>query len=119
MAAAERMNPSFRRSLPRADADDIIMGDRQWFILYVVVCVEVGIFLTLVPWSAIWERNYFLEAYPSLQSILLAPALRGAVAGLGLANIYMGLSEVLNRRRRSPRESEIPHRAVVASDDRV
>jgi len=99
------------------------MGDRQWFILYVVVCLEVGIFLTLVPWSAIWERNYFLEAYPSLRAILLAPALRGAVAGLGLANIYMGLSEVLNRRRRAPLESELKtpaHRpAVVASDDRA
>jgi hypothetical protein len=95
------------------------MGDRQWFILYVVVCLEVGIFLTLVPWSAIWERNYFLEAYPSLRSILLAPALRGAVAGLGLANIYMGLTELLNRRRAVPRESEMPRRAVVASDDRV
>ena len=89
-----------------AGADDI-MGDRQWFILYVVVCLEVGIFLTLVPWSAIWERNYFLEAYPSLRAILLAPTLRGAVAGLGLANIYMGLSEVLNRRRSAPRESEL------------
>jgi len=82
------------------------MGDRQWFILYVVVCLEVGIFLLLVPWSPIWERNYFLDAYPSFRTILLAPALRGAVAGLGLANIYMGLSEVLNRRRKAPQESE-------------
>lgn len=99
------------------------MGDRQWFILYVVVCLEVGIFLILVPWSAIWERNYFLETYPLLRAILLAPALRGAVAGLGLANIYMGLSEVLNRRRRAPLESELKttaHRpAVVVSDDRA
>lgn len=75
------------------------MGDRQWFVLYVVVCIEVGIFLTLVPWSAIWERNYFLDVYPALRAILLAPAVRGAVTGLGAANIYMGLKEVLNRRR--------------------
>jgi len=110
------------------------MGDRQWFILYVVVCLEVGIFLALVPWSAIWERNYFLVAYPSLRAIVLAPALRGAVAGLGLANIYMGLAEVLNRRRRgfdktqlrSPggalgEDESTPRRreAVVASDDRA
>jgi hypothetical protein len=75
------------------------MGDRQWFVLYVVVCIEVGIFLTLVPWSAIWERNYFLDAYPPLRAILLVPAVRGAVAGLGIANIYMGLKEVVTRRR--------------------
>ncbi len=102
------------------------MGDRQWFVLYLVVCLEVGIFLLLVPWSAVWERNYFLEAYPSLRAILLAPAIRGAVAGLGLANIYMGLSEVLNRRRMALRGNERgegtspPHqRPVVASDDRA
>ncbi len=109
------------------------MGDRQWFILYVVVCLEVGIFLALVPWSAIWERNYFLEAYPSLRAVLLSPAFRGAVAGLGLANIYMGLSEVLNRRRRAFLESESlaneerkggpsargPNQAELASDDRA
>ena len=75
------------------------MGDRQWFILYVLVCIEVGIFLALVPWSAIWERNYFLETYPSLRSVVLATTFRGAVAGLGLANIYLGLNEVLDRLR--------------------
>ena len=73
------------------------MGSRQWFILYVLVCIEVGIFLALVPWSAIWESNYFLEAYPSLRSVVLSTTFRGAVAGLGLANIYLGLNEVLGR----------------------
>ncbi len=52
------------------------MGDRQWFVLYVLVCLEVGFFLMLVPWSAIWERNYFLEAFPDLRPVLLSPTLR-------------------------------------------
>ena len=78
-----------------------MMADRQWFVLYVLVCLEIGLFLTLVPWSAIWERNYFLEAYPGLRPFMLAPALRGAVCGLGLANIYLGISEILNRWRTS------------------
>jgi hypothetical protein len=75
------------------------MEDRQWFVLYVVVCLEVGLFLALVPWSAVWERNFFLDAYPALRPILLAPAVRGAVAGLGIANVYMGVREILSRRR--------------------
>ncbi len=81
-------------------------GDRQWLVLYVIVCIEVGVFLTLVPWSGIWERNYFLELYPALRPILLAPAVRGAVAGLGAANIFMGLKEVLNLRRTSITEKD-------------
>ena len=92
------------------------MGYRQWFILYIVVCLEVGFFLTLVPWSPIWERNYFLNAYPGLGPILLAPSVRGAVVGLGLANIYMGLSEVLRRRRgTSEGHSSIPENPTAGS----
>jgi hypothetical protein len=65
--------------------------------------LEIGIFLMLVPWSAVWERNYFLDAFPSLRPILLNPAVKGAVAGLGLANVYVGLSELFHRwvKRRS------------------
>lgn len=74
------------------------MGDRQWFVLYVLVCLEVGIFLLLVPWSVIWERNYFLQAYPGLSGIMLHPSFRGAVSGLGFANIYLGVGEALGRR---------------------
>jgi hypothetical protein len=109
------------------------MGERQWFVLYVLVCLEVGIFLALVPWSAIWERNYFLEVYPTLRPIVLAPAFRGAVAGLGLGNIYLGLHEIIGRFRGSPSEgspSEVrrrreeetsrrePEHALTASEER-
>jgi hypothetical protein len=75
------------------------MEDRQWFVLYVLVCLEVGFFLILVPWSAIWERNYFLEVFPDLRPVLLSPSLRGAVCGLGLANVFLGVNEILNRLR--------------------
>jgi len=77
------------------------MQDRQWFVLYVLVCLEVGIFLILVPWSAIWERNYFLQAYPMLGIIVLDPTFRGAVSGLGIANIYVVLLDVIERRRQA------------------
>ena len=75
------------------------MGGRQWFVLYVLVCLEVGFFLMLVPWSAIWEHNYFLQTFPDLRPVLLSPTLRGAVCGLGLANVYLGVTEILNRLR--------------------
>ncbi len=77
------------------------MGDRQWFVLYVLICLEVGVFLLLVPWSVIWERNYFLQAYPALSDVVLNSMFRGAVSGLGVANIYIGLNEVMGRKARS------------------
>lgn len=84
------------------------MIDRHWYVLYVLVCLEVGIFLALVPWSVIWERNYFLQVYPSLRPFLLSPAIRGAVSGLGVANIFVVLHEVMARRRQSmPSSTEL------------
>jgi hypothetical protein len=84
------------------------MGDRQWFILYILISLEVGIILVLAPWSVFWERNYFLQAYPGLGSFLTEPAVRGAVSGLGLTNIYVGLSAVLGTRTCRPREQPTP-----------
>lgn len=83
------------------------MGERQWFVLYILLCLEMGIFLVLVPWSFIWERNYFLQVLPDLRHVLLQPAFRGAVSGLGLANIYLGLSEIARRRRAASETSTI------------
>lgn len=72
--------------------------DRQWFVLYVLVCLEVGVFLLLVPWSIIWGRNYFLQVFPEMSGVMLHPIVRGAVSGLGAANLYVGLGEVWRRR---------------------
>lgn len=91
------------------------MVDRQWFVLYVLICLEVGVFLVFVPWSAIWERNYFLENYPRLRPILLSPALRGAVCGLGFGNIYLAFHEVVARLR--ARAARGPNRASDAKSD--
>jgi len=84
-------------------------GDRQWFVLYVLVCLEVGFFLMLVPFSAIWEHNYFLDAFPGLRPLVLSPTLRGAVSGLGVANVYLGVAEILNRLHARNRTSEREH----------
>ena len=84
-----------------------MIGSRQWFLLYVLICLELGVFLVLVPWSGIWERNYFLQAYPALGKLVLDPMFRGAVSGLGVANIYLGLNEFIGRRTRSSTPTEL------------
>lgn len=61
-------------------------------VLFVLVLFELGIFLIILPWSAIWEQNFFLNRYPSLIHILLNPAMRGLVSGLGLLDIFVAIS---------------------------
>lgn len=55
----------------------------------------MGLLLVLVPWSEFWERNYFVQTLPLLESIAANNYVRGAVSGLGVVNVVLGLGELL------------------------
>ena len=50
--------------------------------------------LILIPWSAFWDRNYFVEAMPALGVLLTNNFVRGAVSGLGVVNLLAALAEL-------------------------
>jgi hypothetical protein len=50
-----------------------------------------GLALILVPWSDIWETNYFIYQYPGLGLIAENTFLRGVVSGLGFMNVLLSL----------------------------
>jgi len=50
-----------------------------------------GLALILVPWSDLWDANYFLYHYPALGIFLKNPFLRGAISGLGFMNVLLSL----------------------------
>jgi hypothetical protein len=68
-------------------------------VLLILICFELGVLLVLLPWSNIWERNYFLNRYPVLIRYLLNPSLRGAISGLGVLDIALAAGMI---RRRDP-----------------
>jgi hypothetical protein len=57
----------------------------------VVVCCLMGAVLFYLPWTGIWEQNYFLSHFPSMMRILLHPSFRGAVSGLGILDIFLAI----------------------------
>jgi hypothetical protein len=57
--------------------------------LTVVLLFEMGALLLYLPWSSFWEQNYFLNHYPQLMRIVLNPALRGIVSGIGVLDILV------------------------------
>jgi hypothetical protein len=73
--------------------------------------------LILIPWSAFWDRNYFVEAVPVLGSMLTNNFVRGAVSGLGVVNLLAALAELADlfgdraERQRLPEEpaDSLPH----------
>ena len=64
-------------------------------LLLAALFVEVGFVLLIVPWSILWDRNYFIDAFPQLQAILTSNYVRGAVSGLGAVNIGAGIGELV------------------------
>ena len=62
-------------------------------VLWVVLFLEVGILLMVVPWSTYWDRNYFADGLPWLQRPMRNMFVRGAVSGLGLVNLVAAAVE--------------------------
>ena len=62
-------------------------------VLYILLCVEIGTFLLVLPWSGIWERNLLLHYSPVLRPFYMSSYLRGAVSGLGLVNLWLGVTQ--------------------------
>jgi hypothetical protein len=63
-------------------------------ILYVVFCFEIGVFLFVFPWVSLWTRNYFVGHYPWFAIVARNYFLRGAVSGLGLADVWLACFEM-------------------------
>ena len=81
-------------------------------IFYIILCLEIGIFLTLAPWwpdgmfgIRDWGSNYFLlyaarkTGIQGLQAVVASGWVRGAVSGIGLLNIGIGFWEIFNFKR--------------------
>ena len=49
-------------------------------------------------WKEMWDHNALLLDYPRLHHYLLLGPVRGLVSGLGLLDLWIGFSEVVNYR---------------------
>ena len=76
---------------------------RLWLVVFVLFCLEVGIILTVLPWTRLWVDNSLTLPYPSLRDVLANNFVRGLVSGLGLVDIWMGVAEAVTYRE-SPRD---------------
>ena len=65
-----------------------------WHLLYILYSLEVGVLLLFLPWLPLWENNYLVYLYPKLQPLVANPFFKGAVLGLGIVNILIGIQEI-------------------------
>jgi hypothetical protein len=68
------------------------------FVL-VLFCVYLGVLVMVLPWwPRIWDHNMFIQARPALAAFLHNGAVRGVISGLGLLDIWIGISEAVHYR---------------------
>ncbi|HTG73189.1 MAG TPA: hypothetical protein VMT78_06945 [Terriglobia bacterium] len=65
-------------------------------IASIFFCFEIGLFLVIIPWSELWEGNYFLNYVPAFRPVVLHTFSRAGVTALGGIDILIGLSELRN-----------------------
>ena len=94
--------------------DDLlaIMSAKLSVIFYIILCLEIGLVLTLLPWVpqgtlglSDWSNNYFLlyaarkTGMHALQTVVASGWMRGAVTGVGLLNIGIAFWEIFHFRQ--------------------
>src|SRR5713226_1638075 len=85
------------------------MSAKLSVVFYIILCLEIGIFLTVLPWwpqgmlgLSDWGNNYFLlyaarkTGYYGLQAVVASGWVRGAVTGVGLLNLGIAFWEIIN-----------------------
>ena len=78
------------------------MIHRLLSVIYIVYCFEVGLFLILFPWFGIWENNVLIHRFPILKVMVTSGYMKGAITGLGVSNLVLGVLEIANFRQRRP-----------------
>ena len=76
---------------------DIWKG-RITLVVFVLFSLEIGIILTVLPWTRIWTENSLLLGFPRLREFLMYDFVRGLISGLGLIDMYMGIAEAVRYR---------------------
>ena len=85
------------------------MSAKLSVIFYIILCLEIGIVLALLPWVpqgtlglSDWGNNYFLvyaarkTEWYTLQTVVASGWMRGAVTGIGLLNIGIAFWEIFH-----------------------
>jgi hypothetical protein len=85
------------------------MSAKLSVIFYIILCLEIGIALTVAPWwpqgmwgFGDWGNNFFLlyaaqkTGIQGLQAVVASGWVRGAVSGIGLLNLGIAIWEIFH-----------------------
>jgi hypothetical protein len=111
------------------------MSAKLTILFFILICFEIGLLLTILPWLSYppWGENYLLfllaEKFhlAGVSRLMTSGYVRGAVSGLGLLNLWIGIVEIINFKKtvqffqvelQGKELDSTPHTAVVVPDNR-
>ncbi|HEY5330653.1 MAG TPA: hypothetical protein VIJ79_12260 [Acidobacteriaceae bacterium] len=72
---------------------------RMSLIVLVLFCLYIGAVVAALPWfPSYWVHNSWLVVHPGVRTVLLQGWARGIVSGVGLLDIWIGVSEAIHYR---------------------
>ena len=67
--------------------------------MLVIFCLYIGGLVTVLPWSPrYWDANGWILGHPAAANWLLRGWVRGLLSGIGLLDLWIGVSELLHYR---------------------
>lgn len=69
---------------------------RSTVIMFIFLCVIVGLLLIIIPWRPEWTDNHLLLTYPQLRAVVAHGFVRGLCSGLGVIDIWIGFWEAVH-----------------------
>lgn len=95
---------SFRAAIEATGSAEPERKPGPWLpMLTATFALVTGLYLAIVPWTDGWTLNFWQEYTPSLEWLWHEPSFRGAVSGLGVANLMIAFQESLRAFRRIPK----------------
>lgn len=84
---------------PQRHAAAPVWLQRLSLFVLVLFCVYLGVLVMVLPWwHRVWDENLYLAAHPTLRAFLHNGAVRGIISGLGLLDVWIGISEAVHYR---------------------
>jgi hypothetical protein len=68
---------------------------RIFLVIEVMIWVELGMILVIVPWTRAWSDNGLILNYPRMRELLNIDFIRGVVSGIGLLDIWVGVRQAI------------------------
>lgn len=63
-------------------------------LLFIVYCVEAGIFLCLTPWSPVWDRGALQLPWTLLRQMAIGTWVRSLLCGFGAVHLVWAIHDL-------------------------